>query len=170
MSTFQLAKAFTDSAERGFTVDDGGPTQGGITQTTYNEYRQSIGAPIQDVRLIVASEITAIQWNFYWLPGHCDSMPTRLSICHFDNYFNSDPRDAIEVLQRSLGVTVDGDYGPITHAAVLACDDISTSSDYLDARWAFMQEICTGESPEVRLNGYRNRIDHLRSYLNNING
>ena len=170
VSNFDLAMSFTRSAEGGFTVDNGGPTDFGITQATYDTYRQSIGAPEQDVRHIGLSEVTAIMWQDYWVPANCNDLPARLSICQFDTAFNSGTHEAITLLQRALGVTADGDYGPITHAAVLACDDISTSSAYLDARWAFMQAICAGESPEVRLNGYRNRIDHLRSYLNNING
>lgn len=109
MSNFQLAKNFTDDAERGFTVDNGGPTQGGITQDTYDGYRQRMGAPLQSVRLITPQEVTAIQWNEFWLPGHCDSMPTRLSVCHFDCFFNSRPHEAIKVLQRALGIKDDGD-------------------------------------------------------------
>lgn len=171
MSNFQLAKKFTDGAERGFTVDDGGATENGITQRTYDTYRESVGAPMQDVRLMTPQEATAIQWNFFWLPGHCDSMPMRLSVCHFDCYFNSDPEDAVKILQRALGFTgdeVDGDYGPFTHAAVLACDDLHTSTAYLEERWTFMQDICKNESPTVRLNGYKNRINHLKTYLSEL--
>lgn len=170
MSNFYLAMTFTRSAEGGFTVDNGGATDFGITQATYDAYRHSVGAPLQDVRHIGQQEVSTIMWQDYWLPSHCNDLPTRLSICQFDAAFNSGAHEAILLLQRALDVGVDGDYGPFTHAAVLACDDAHTASAYLDARWAFMQQICARESPEKRLNGYRNRIDHLRAYLSTLNG
>lgn len=170
MSNFQLAVTFTRQAEGGFTVDNGGATNFGVTQTTYDAYRHSVGAPQQLVRDISAQEVATIMYQDYWLPAHCNDLPTRVSVCQFDAAFNSGNREAILLLQRALGVKDDGDYGPFTHAAVLACDDLHTSSAYLDARWAFMQKICTGEPPTVRLNGYRNRIDHLREYLAQLGG
>lgn len=170
MTNFQLAVAFTAKAEGGFTVDNGGPTDFGVTQETYDTYRDSIGAPRQSVTLITQAEVQAIMWAMFWLPSHCDDLPTRLSVCQFDAAFNSGADEAIKLLQRTLGVSVDGDYGPFTHAAVLACHDDIAALRYLDVRWAFMQEICAGEPPTERLNGYRNRITNLRGYLATIGG
>lgn len=170
MSNLQLAMAFTRKAEGGFVSDNGGPTDFGVTQETYDAYRHSVGAPLQDVRLIGASEVQTIMFQDYWKPAHCDDLPTKLSVCQFDAAFNSGCGEAIKLLQRALGVTVDGDYGPFTHSAVLACDDLHTSAAYLDARWAFMQQICAGEPPAKRLNGYRNRVQHLRDYLAQLGG
>lgn len=168
MSNLILAETFTRQAEGGFTVDNGGPTNYGVTQGTYDAYRESVNLPRQSVSFISQAEVSTIMSSEYWLPAGCDKLPRNLSICQFDTSFNSGPSRAVKLLQETLGVPADGMFGPETEAAVAACDDDNTASAYLDHRWAFMKNICMGEPPTQRLNGYRNRIAALRVYLSHL--
>ncbi len=168
MNPFSLALKFTRWAEGGYTVDDGGATNLGVTQATYDEYREAIGAPTQSVTLITMQEEAHLAFLFYWEPAHCGDMPLRLSVCHFDAAFNSGEKNATRFLQSALGVAVDGDYGPITAAAVHSANDQLASAAYLSVRLQFLQRICTGEPPTKRLNGYRNRIAYLKTYIQGL--
>ena len=167
-SNFFAALKFTRDAEGGFTVDDGGPTNFGITQSTYDDYRESLGSEPQSVKLITQGEVQAIMQTEYWQPSHCDQLPLRLSVCQFDAAINSGPTEAVRMLQEALGISADGDFGPITYGAVLGCNDTETAQKYLDVRTAFLRDICQGEDPHIRLDGYMNRIANLRAYLKTL--
>ncbi len=170
MTPFEQAMNFTTQAERGFIVDDGGPTQSGVTQNTYDVYRNLVGAPPQDVRKMTPGEYQAIMYQMFWQPGRCEFLPLRLAICQFDTVVNSWTVRATKILQEALGIPVDGDFGPQTQNAAASCNDAVVAEKYLDVRWAFMQSICAGEPPTVRLDGYRNRIKNLRAYLLTLAG
>jgi lysozyme family protein len=97
--------------------DSGGPTMCGITHVEYDLWRKSHGLPVQDVRKMTHDEGFAIYKNSYWLP-YCPNLPIGLDLQFFDSAVNMGSGRAVKLLQASLGVGVDGDWGPKTTAAV----------------------------------------------------
>ncbi len=167
----QLAMAFTLDAEKGYTVDDGGPTMYGVTQAVYDSYRDSIHAPRQSVRLISTSEVAVIMYSRYWQPAQCNLLPPKVAIAHFDTSYNEGVHGAIEILQTALGVEADGDIGPQTKHAVEIADPVSLLADYLDDRRAFYHHLADADPARYDsfLDGWLNRVNELKTYLESIN-
>jgi len=99
--------------EGGFTVDNGGPTQYGITQST--AARHGYIGPMQQLPLATARQI-AIQE--YWLPYSCDQLPGWAADQILDAAYNGGK--PAQWAQQVAGVTVDGQIGPKTIAAISA--------------------------------------------------
>jgi lysozyme family protein len=107
--------------------------------------------------------------GLYWLPAHCDVLPVKLSIANFDTAYNEGPPEAIMILQHCLGVETDGVWGPITAGALqtaLAGDEGGLLEAYLSRRLAVYQIIAANNPDEAQyLDGWDNRVAHLREYL-----
>jgi lysozyme family protein len=97
--------------------DPGGATMCGITHDDFDELRESQGLPFEDVRLMGKANGIAIYRNKYWFP-FCPKLSAGLDLFFFDTNVNMGMRRAVMLLQASLGVTIDGGWGPITQAAV----------------------------------------------------
>ena len=110
-------KNFSDDAH-----DPGGATMCGITQREYDLWNKSHGLPTQDVRRMTAGEGQAIYRAGYWLP-HCPALQAGPDLFFFDTSVNMGSHRAVLLLQASLGVEVDGDWGPVTTQAVSGCKD-----------------------------------------------
>ena len=158
------AMTFTLGAEGRYSRDAGG-TMYGVTQDVYDDYRESVGLPYQDVAAIRMSEVQAIMQRDYWLPGACDKMPARLGIAHFDWCYNHGVLHASMMLQRVLGVIVDGVIGPKTLQAIFASEQDNLLENYLNARREWYREDTT--KPEDH-QGWLNRVDALEKYLRTI--
>lgn len=120
MDAYQEAVAFTLLREGGYydgsDPRDPNPTNYGVTQTTYDEYRTKKDLPTRSVKDIEHQEVQDI-YRGYWIPG----LPTVTSITVFDHSINAGPENAIKVLQRALGFMgddVDGVIGPVTRASL----------------------------------------------------
>ena len=140
--TFTLHREGVDLAagDTGFVDnphDPGGRTNYGITQGTYDAWRNSQHWPTQDVRAITLGEVEQIYNRNYWHDGRCDLFASDrplLAIAHFDAAVNLGLRQAAKCLQRAVGVTDDGAIGDATLAAIGACDERAAVSAYLADR------------------------------------
>lgn len=123
---FPEALAFVLKNEGGYypgnEARDPNPTNRGVTQKTYDAYRDSVNLPRRAVRLIDEDEVVHI-YERYWKDAHCESLPRKTAITVFDHAINAGPKEAIKCLQRALGVPADGYAGPMTLAAVEAAVD-----------------------------------------------
>ena len=99
--------------------DPGGPTMCGITQREYDLWRKGHSLPTQDVIHIGKDEGYALYRIGYWLP-RCPALPPGLDLFFFDTAVNMGSNRAVKLLQASLGITVDGIWGPVTDAHVAA--------------------------------------------------
>lgn len=106
--------------------DPGGKTFCGITQKEYDVYRKHNDEPVRDVRKLTQEEGTEIYYGNYWEP-HCDDLPTGLDLVFFDESVNTGTVEAIRVLQASLGIANDGEWGPETDSAVKAITDVTVA-------------------------------------------
>lgn len=172
ISAFQDALKFTLFAEGGYSdnpEDSGGPTNYGITQGTWDEYTSAQGLPPSPVDRLPLSTAKVIYQHMYWEAGHCPALPEKLAICHFDWCVNHGVQGAALTLQAALGVYQDGIIGPITLAAAAKCAVWPTVTKYLALREAWYQtDVDQNPSQEVFLDGWLNRVDNLRDYLESL--
>ena len=92
--------------------DPGGLTSGlGVTQSTYDRYRQNKSLPLRTVADIEGKEAREIFKKGYWDICHCDDIPADLDLVVFAYAVNRGPVKSIKLMQRALGVKSDGDIG-----------------------------------------------------------
>jgi lysozyme family protein len=121
--SFARAMAFVYDWEGGFSdhpSDPGGATNLGITQKTLDDFRQKFpdwGLP-GDVRVLTKPHASRIYVKGYWEPVRGDELPSGIDLLVFDCAVNQGTGRAIRMLQQAAGVAIDGDFGPITLAAV----------------------------------------------------
>lgn len=161
MSGFRQALPVILKAEGGF-VDDphdrGGATNQGITQRTYDSFRDRADKPRQSVRLMTPEERDTIYHRDYWLAGKCDALPWPISLMHFDAVVNHGPRGAWRIMQRALGVTADGIAGPQTLAAIQRADREKLADRWFRERASYFVAIVEAAPSQVRF---------LRGWINN---
>lgn len=117
--------------------DPGGPTNKGVTQAVYDNWRKSQNLSTQSVRAIVDSEVAAIYKNLYWDRVSGDFLPSGVDFAVFDFAVNSGVSRAAKTLQAVVGVTQDGVIGPATIQATKTYVAMSITN----RRLAFMQSL-----------------------------
>lgn len=98
--------------------DPGGSTWCGLTWRAYDAWRKSKGLATQFVRRASDDEIKQIFHDEYWAVARCDDCFDGLDLMQFDIAINMGPVTANKMLQRSLGVAADGQFGLETLAAL----------------------------------------------------
>jgi len=171
-TAFPDALAFTLKEEGGYVDnphDHGGATNHGITQASYDEWRDAAGLSRCDVREIEPAEVQSLYGMMYWLPAHCEAMSVPLAVSHFDWCVNHGVRGALETLQRALKVTVDGDFGPHTLAALQAQDQGDLWREYNGLRrgW-YRAQVAAHPDQAVFLKGWLGRVDRLDNYIEGL--
>ena len=117
--------------------DPGGPTNKGVTQAVYDNWRKSQNLSIQSVRAIADSEVAAIYKNLYWDRISGDNLPSGVDFAVFDFAVNSGVSRAAKTLQAVVGVTQDGVIGPATIEATKTYVAMTVTNK----RLAFMQSL-----------------------------
>ena len=117
--------------------DPGGPTNKGVTQAVYDNWRKSQNLSIQSVRAIADSEVAAIYKNLYWDRISGDLLPSGVDFAVFDFAVNSGVSRAAKTLQAVVGVTQDGVIGPATIQATKTYVAMTVTNK----RLAFMQSL-----------------------------
>ena len=139
--------------------DPGGATMKGVTHRTYASY---LGREVShdELRAIPDEHLADIYRKRYWDACRCSELPAGLDMAVFDTAVNTGPAQAARLLQRIVGVPVDGAIGPKTIAAVndyVAVHGLATLIEaYTEARQSFYRLLPTyvhfGE-------GWRKRAD-----------
>lgn len=122
---------------------DPNPTMQGVTQRTYDKYRQDRGLPTQSVRQIERPELMEIYERRYWEPSGGDTLPWPLCAVVFDTAVNMGVSRARAFLQQTNLV-----------------------GGYLDLRAAFYRNLVR-RNPKmaVFLNGWLKRLAVLRKLV-----
>ena len=121
--------------------DPGGATNQGITQATYNAYRNSMGDSTRSVRDITGGEVRTIYKRLYWNKVKGSFLPAGVDHVVMDAGVNSGPKRAAKWLQRAVGTTTDGMIGTAT---LLACKKDNAVRDIKRVcayRLSFMQRL-----------------------------
>lgn len=172
MSGFDLAFGFTVAAEGGYVnnpADHGGPTDHGITQNTYDAYREARGEGPRPIQDISDAEVRDCYLMHYWRPPQCDIMSPALGVCVFDWAVNHGVTGAIRTLQVACGITGDGVFGPHTRAAVLSLDHDDLWRGFNGLRRAWYQKDASDNPTQSEfLNGWLQRVDRLDAYCETL--
>ncbi len=123
-------------------ADPGGPTNFGITLADYRKYINADGVAA-NVQAMTVEQAKAIYRARYWNAVHGDELPPGVDYAIFDYGVNSGVSRAIKVLQRLVGVAVDGEIGPDTLAAARARDPKVLVGAIQDERLAFLKGLST---------------------------
>jgi lysozyme family protein len=113
-----LAFTLGPSIEGGYVVDDGGPTNHGVTQHILTAYLQR-PATIDEVKALTLETVVPIYAELFWFPAKCDLLPAGPDLMHFDACVNMGQGEAVKVLQGAVGIAPrDGAFGPVTALAL----------------------------------------------------
>jgi lysozyme family protein len=95
--------------------DSGGMTMHGIIQREYDKYRTSKGLPHQWVKNISIDEQNEIYWTEYWLPWRANQRTSQgsLDLRSFNISVNGASARQPGLLQKALGISIDGTMGPV---------------------------------------------------------
>lgn len=167
MTNFERALAFVLRHEGGF-VDDpddpGGATNFGITQTTFDIFREVNGLEKISVKFITAAERDAIYLAEYWNAARCDQLPTPLDLVHFDSAVLCGVPTASRMLQQALGVKIDGLLGPTTLSAAQASDRWRSIARYVNNRISYHAADAAMHQKKAKyLHGWLKRVGDLLS-------
>jgi lysozyme family protein len=135
--SFELAFEHVIGHEGGYVNDPrdpGGETKFGISKRAY---------PNEDIKNLTKERAFELYRADYWSRIRGDELPHGIAVCLFDYAVNSGITQAVKTLQRALGVTVDGDFGPATLAALKARTARSLIVDFQAERLLFLTRLDT---------------------------
>lgn len=172
MTRFDTCYQIVKQLEGGYVNDpddNGGATNYGVTQEVYSGWLEAGGEYERDVKFITEHEAKEI-YSDYWRDCKASYCLPPLDLLVFDCAINSGARRAIKLLQRCLGVGEDGIFGPMTHGALheeMAAMGIEHVCEmYLQERqWWYLEIVRRNASQRKWLNGWMNRLEHLRAYV-----
>lgn len=108
LSTFEAAFRFVlteEGADTNDPNDPGGLTRYGIAQNKH---------PDVNVSQLTLAQAKAIYRTSYWQPIHAQELPPAVALALFDAAVNVGPAKAVSMLQKALGVEIDGVVGSRT--------------------------------------------------------
>ena len=117
--------------------DWGGPTNCGVTQTTFSEWLNRNGMPDRTVSEIRHYEVETIYRDFYYLAARCQDTIVPFDFVLFQWAVNRGPYRAIKTLQMAtayLGTykgNIDGSFGPKTMSAFQATEQDDLTRAFL---------------------------------------
>jgi len=123
--------------------DPGGRTSRGILQREWDAWRKAHPGLPADVWRAPQDQVEAIYRRKYWDALRCDDLPAGIDYAVFDYGVNSGISRAAKVLQRLLGIAVDGGIGHTTIAAAAGANAAKLIDQICDERLAFLQRLRT---------------------------
>lgn len=147
-------------------LDRGGLTKYGVTQETFNRWRDAMGSFRDSVESLELEEARAIYYNFYWRKSGGPSLPDGLDFAVFQAGVNIGPTMAVKLLQRILGVSDDGVIGPVTMERVNASNKAQLVDSFLKAQADYYKQIVQSRPEQnVFLKGWLNRVEGALAFV-----
>lgn len=141
-------------------LDRGGETKFGVAKNAN---------PDLDITALTWEEAKLVYYKRYWMQAHCNELPARLAVLHFDGAVNSGVGRAAKFLQRAVGAVADGAIGPATIALVQQKDEIEMCHEICDFRARFYEEIVANDHTQTKyLKGWLRRIQEMRDFTTSI--
>lgn len=135
--------------------DPGGATKYGITLTTLREYYGNYSLGTTDVASLTYSVAQTIFRKSYWNPCRGDELPLGIDSSVVDEAYNAGVNRAIKFLQTTVGTTPDGNFGPITMAAILKISPVIFVNNYAKICIDFYKSL----GNKTYENGWLNRVE-----------
>lgn len=144
-SNFDLCLKLMLAHEGGYVdhpQDPGGMTNLGVTKRVWEEWT---GHEVDEkqMRALTSELVAPLYKRKYWDACRADELVSGVDYVVFDVAVNSGSGRAIKFLQSCVGVTVDGDFGPATMAAVNEQDPSELIELYSTKRLEFLQALKT---------------------------
>lgn len=157
---FLCALTFLMAREGGYTVDQGGPTNYGVTQRVYDSFRRSQGLEPRTVLDIEMAEVINVVWGYWTSSGAavCAQHSAAVGLLVLDFGYNAGPLQARRTLQRCLKVAADGKIGPLTLAALKASDPQAVAAEFQRQRAAFYVQLAQQPRHSSSLKGWLARV------------
>lgn len=164
-----LDQLITDLLERegGFVdrkADAGGPTKFGVTQRKLSAWRNR-PATIEEVQNLTAGEARLIYERDFAEMG-LDVAPPEVRGLLLDLMENHGPNNGVRILQRALGVAVDGVFGRQTRAALAAAAGRVLFRELGAARLEFTGRVITKNLKDDDHNGVPDNTEFASGWLN----
>ena len=137
--------------------DPGGATNQGITQRTYDHWRQKQGLSTRDVKLIEEREVKSIYDTEYWGPSGAYLFSFQFALTLFDYAVNSGVSKAVKDTQIIVESPADGIFGPNTERAIRQYMDRKGEHE-LRARHANFIRLGSTDQYQPFLKGWMNRF------------
>lgn len=168
MTRFAECLAFVLQREGGYVNnpnDPGGATNMGVTQRTFDKWRDDHAQPRADVKTLDIQEAADIYQALYWNPAACEQLPPPLDLIQFDTAVNEGPGTAARMLQTALVLPIiDGTLGPKTLKAASTCDPLATFARYANQRsMRYIGLAIADPNKRVFLRGWLHRVGALLS-------
>lgn len=130
-------------------VDPGGATKYGISFKFLKGLPSEFGdidgdgdIDIDDIKALTTSKAAKLYYTFFWRRMNLDSVSQEVLALHmFDMGVNAGTKTAIKLLQRILGVTIDGILGKETLGAITQTNSTRIINDYIKARYSYYDAI-----------------------------
>jgi lysozyme family protein len=172
--TLSEALVFTLKWEGGFfnhPLDPGGPTNFGIIQSRYDQYRTSKKLPRRSVRDITVAEYTEIYDVYYWEPVRAKWLDGTLGLALFDTAVNMGVGGAIRRLQMSLEVPLTGKWTQAISDVIHESDQLEVALNICKLRIAKRYDrIRERPDQKVFLRGWLNRDNDLMRKVKSMGG
>jgi lysozyme family protein len=166
MAKTEVLQKFILKKEGGYVnrrTDKGGPTNKGVTITTFRSY-YGANATVEQLKKITDEQWLYIFQKGYWFPfkGDYISNQSIANIC-VDWAWISGTKTAIKQVQTILGVTADGIVGNITLNAINSANQKELFDKIFNARIRFVNNIVRRDPTQAEyINGWINRINSIK--------
>lgn len=143
--------------------DRGGKTNFGITQRTFNTWRDSINKPKADVFKISQEEAKEIYKKNYWDLIKGSQLPHDIAQAILSMALTDGPQDAIKHTQKILGIPPTGIMGPITMKSIWSAakqKGTKKLTNYIVDKQ--IQRYKSDEQAKTYGRGWTNRAESLR--------
>ena len=125
--------------------DPGGMTNFGVTAKVWAEWT---GHDVNEkiMRNLTPADVAPLYRKKYWNVCRADELVSGLDYCVFDCAVNSGVGRAIKLLQKCVGVPMDGGFGPTTYASVAQFKGDAAKQlieDYCNERLEFLTSLPT---------------------------
>lgn len=137
--------------------DPGGETNWGVTVATARAAGYS-----GSMRSMTREQAIEIYRKLYWKPVEAMGLPYALQFQVFDATVNHGLRNAVSILQRALGVPVDGQFGPVTKGRLPGWGELALGIAFNQKRLRFYTGLGTFSSFG---RGWTNRVADNLGYL-----
>ena len=123
--------------------DPGGETNLGVTKRVYEEWGGT-----KDMKDLTVEDVAPIYKKNYWDRVKGDDLPSGLDLCIFAFAVNAGPGRAAKMIQKMIGVTVDGGIGPNTLRAIGLYEEemggvAEVIAEYQKQRQAYYESLST---------------------------